>query len=360
MHCRLVSEKTEWDIYTLIDNNQNYNFGSVNHYQKSNPSKPRLMKKTYSLLTTILLSFVLYQTHAQQDAQYTQYMYNTISVNPAYAGNRGVFSIMGLHRSQWVGLEGAPRTQTLTLNTPVGDKERVGLGLSVVNDEIGPTSETYFSIDFSYTIPTSDEGRLSFGIKGGGHLLNIDFQQLTQFSSNDNLFENNIENKFTPQMGVGVYYHTDRFYFGLSAPNLLETNHFDKNTTSSDSNANSFLAEERINYYFITGHVFNLGYDVKFKPALLTKLVFGTPLQIDVSANFLIYEKLTLGVAYRWSAAVTAQVGFQISDALMIGFAYDKETTALGGTQFNDGSYEVMLRFELFKKYSRMLTPRFF
>ncbi|MBQ0734307.1 type IX secretion system membrane protein PorP/SprF [Aquimarina celericrescens] len=297
---------------------------------------------------------------AQQDAQYTQYMYNTISVNPAYAGSRGVMSIMGLHRSQWVGLEGAPRTQTLTLNTPIGDNERVGLGFSIVNDEIGPTDETYFGVDFSYTIPTSEEGKLSFGLKAGGHLLNIDFLRLTQFNANDALFEANIDNKFSPQVGIGAYYHTEKFYFGLSAPNLLETDHFDESTTSSDSDAVSFLAEERINYYLISGYVFDINPDLKLKPAILTKLVFGAPLQVDLSANFLLYDRLTLGAAYRWSAAVTGQIGFQISDAMMIGFAYDRETTELGQAQFNDGSYEVMLRFELFKKYNRMLTPRFF
>lgn len=308
----------------------------------------------------VVLGFTTTSICAQQDAQYTQYMYNTISVNPAYAGSRGVLSVMGLHRSQWVGLDGAPRTQTLTVNTPIGGNERLGLGVSIVNDEIGPTDETYFDIDFSYSIPTSDEGKLSFGLKAGGHLLNVDFQKLSQFNSNDALFENNIDNKFSPNVGVGVYYHTDRFYVGLSAPNLLETDHFDESTTSSNSTAVSFLAEERINYYLIAGHVFDLTDDVKFKPAVLSKLVFGAPLQVDVSANFLLYNRLTLGAAYRWSAALSGMVGFQISDSLMIGFAYDRETTELGQSQFNDGSYEVMLRFELFKKYNRMLTPRFF
>ncbi len=318
------------------------------------------MKKIHTIIITAFLSFAFQYNYAQQDAQYTQYMYNTISVNPAYAGSRGVMSIMGLHRSQWVGLDGAPRTQTLTLNTPIGDNERVGLGLSVVNDEIGPTDETYIDVDFSYTIPTSEEGKLSFGLKAGAHLLNIDFLRLTQFNANDALFETNIDNKFSPQVGVGVYYHTNKFYWGLSAPNLLETDHFDEGTTSSDSDAVSFLAEERINYYFISGYVFDLSDNVKFKPAVLGKLVFGAPLQVDLSANFLLYNRLTAGIAYRWSAAVTGQIGFQISDSMMIGFAYDRETTELGQSQFNDGSYEVMLRFELFKKYNRMLTPRFF
>lgn len=317
------------------------------------------MKKNYIVLTAAFLSFIFqYNSYAQQDAQYTQYMYNTISVNPAYAGSRGVMSIAGLHRSQWVGLDGAPRTQTLTLNTPVGISNRVGLGLSVVNDKIGPMDETYFDIDFSYTVPTSEQGKLSFGLKAGGHLLNVDFQQLSQFDINDPSFENNIDNKFSPNIGVGFYYHTNRFYVGLSAPNLLETKHFDESATG-DGNS-SFIAKERINYYLIAGHVFDLSDNVKFKPALLTKMVSGAPLQVDVSANFLLYEKLTLGAAYRWSAALSAMAAFQVSDAIMLGFAYDRETTQLGRTEFNDGSYEVILRFELFKKYNRMLTPRFF
>jgi len=188
------------------------------------------MKKIKIIVVTAFLSVTFFTSYAQQDAQYTQYMYNTISVNPAYAGSRGVLSIMGLHRSQWVGLDGAPRTQTLTLNTPIGGNERVGLGLSIVNDQIGPTDETYFDIDFSYTIPTSETGKLSLGIKAGGHLLNVDFQKLSQFNTNDALFENNIDNKFSPNVGVGVYYHTHKFYVGLSAPNLLETDHFDEST----------------------------------------------------------------------------------------------------------------------------------
>jgi type IX secretion system PorP/SprF family membrane protein len=318
------------------------------------------MKNIYALVVMIFLSIGFFPSYAQQDAQYTQYMYNTVSANPAYAGSRGGLSIMGLHRSQWVGLEGAPRTQTLTLNTPLGVNERVGLGLSIVNDEIGPIDETYFDIDFSYTIRTSEQGKLSFGIKAGGHLLNVDFQKLSQYNENDALFQNNVDNKFSPNVGVGLYYHTKKFYFGLSAPNLLETEHFDETTTVNGSAAVSYLATEQINYYLITGHVFDLSDKVKFKPAVLSKLVFGAPLQVDISANFLLNERLTLGVAYRWSAAVSAMAGFQISDSLMIGFAYDKETTELGQAQFNDGSYEVMLRFELFKKYSRMLAPRFF
>ncbi|MFL1897494.1 type IX secretion system membrane protein PorP/SprF, partial [Aquimarina sp. 2-A2] len=203
-------------------------------------------------------------------------------------------------------------------------------------------------------------GKLSFGLKAGGHLLNINLQELNKYNTGDPLFGTDIDNKFSPNVGLGVYYHTDRFYLGVSTPNLLETEHFDESNISSDSEGVSFLAKERINYYIIAGHTFDLSDDLKFKPAVLSKVVFGAPLQVDVSASFLLYERVTLGAAYRWSAAVSGMVGFQISDSMMLGFAYDKETTELGNTQFNDGSYEVFLRFELFRKYNRMLTPRFF
>lgn len=308
-------------------------------------------------LTIIVTIAGLFMGHAQQDAQYTQYMYNTISVNPAYAGSRGgVFSIVALHRSQWLGLDGAPTTQTLNFHTPVSKK--VGLGLSVVNDEIGngTNQDTYIDAAFSYTIKTSDEGKLSFGLKAGGHLLNIDFTKLRNYGAESNL--PNIDNKFSPpNFGAGIYYHTDQFYAGLSVPNFLQTEHF----AGSNTNSSSFLAEERMNFYFITGYVFELNPRLKFKPAALVKAVKGAPLQLDLSANFLFRDKFSLGAAYRWDAAVSALFGFQMSEQLMLGLAYDREVTDLGGaTRFNDGSFEIFLRYEFLNRYKRVITPRFF
>ncbi|WP_405409748.1 type IX secretion system membrane protein PorP/SprF [Maribacter sp. Asnod1-A12] len=303
----------------------------------------------------ILISIAgLLTGYSQQDAQYTQYMYNTISVNPAYAGSRGVLSIVALHRSQWVGLDGAPTTQTLNFHTPVSNN--VGLGLSVVNDEIGngTNQDTYIDAAFSYTVKTSEEGKLSFGLKAGGHLFNVDFTKLRNYGAESNL--PNIDNKFSPNFGAGIYYHTDRFYAGLSVPNFLQTEHFD----SSDTNSSSLIAQERMNLYLITGYVFDLKNNVKFKPAALVKAVKGAPLQVDLSANFLFNDKFSLGAAYRWDAAISALFGFQLNDQLMLGLAYDKETTDLGATRFNDGSFEIMLRYEFLNKYKRVITPRFF
>ncbi|MEL6917519.1 MAG: type IX secretion system membrane protein PorP/SprF [Bacteroidota bacterium] len=303
-------------------------------------------------LFTILLSTSLF---GQQDAQYTQYMYNTVSVNPAYAGSRGHISLAGLHRSQWVGLDGAPKTQTFNIHSPIGYRG-AGAGLSIVNDEIGPTSETYFDVDISYTIQTSLDARLSFGLKASAHLLDVRFSELNQDFTNpggpDPTLQQNIDNRFSPNIGAGIYYHTDKFYAGLSVPRFLETTHFDESSLST--------AREQMNFYFISGYVFDVNPFLKFKPTVLTKFVQGAPLQVDVSANFMLNEKFILGAAYRWDAAISGLAGFQISNEFLIGIAYDRETTELGRAIFNDGSFEVILRYDFIKTKGNVKSPRFF
>ena len=289
-----------------------------------------------------------YSGFAQQDAQYTQYMYNTTNVNPAYAGSRGVMSIFALHRTQWVGLDGAPVTNAFSINTPLNNSS-LGLGVSVVNDRIGPTVENAISADLSYTLQTSETLKLSFGIKATANLFNLDVNQLNPADQNDPSLQN-LDNKLNPNFGAGVYLHSDKFYLGLSVPNFLEDTKYSDNSVS--------VFKERMNFYAIGGYVFDISSSVKFKPAFLSKVVTGSPLQVDVSGNFLFFEKLTLGVAYRWDATVSAMAGFQISDGLYIGYGYDLDTTKL--KNYNSGSHEVFLRFELFKRYSKMVTPRFF
>lgn len=297
----------------------------------------------------LVLLFCSVASFAQQDAQFTQYMYNTININPAYAGSRGAISIFGLYRTQWVGLDGAPETSSFSVNTPVGSN--VGLGISLVNDKIGPTNENNLSADFSYSIPTSANAKLSFGIKGTANLFKLDPTKLTPEDQGDEQFQD-FKNKFSPNIGAGVYWHTDKAYVGLSVPNFIQTNRYDDNDVA--------IYKERINYYFIAGYVFDLDrYEmIKFKPALLTKMVEGSPLQVDASANFMFNDKFVLGVAYRWSASVSALAGFQITDSLYLGYAYDRETTKL--VNYNSGSHEIFLRFEFLNKYSRITSPRFF
>lgn len=297
----------------------------------------------------LVLLFCSTASFAQQDAQFTQYMYNTINVNPAYAGSRGVLSIFGLYRTQWVGLDGAPETSSFSVNTPVGNN--VGLGVSLINDKIGPTNENNLSVDFSYSIPTSATAKLSFGIKGSANLFKLDPTKLTPEDQGDPQFQD-FKNKFTPNIGAGVYWHTDKAYVGLSVPNFIQTNRYDDNDVA--------IYKDKINYYFIAGYVFELDrYEtVKFKPAIMTKMVEGSPLQVDASANFMFNDKFVIGVAYRWSASVSALAGFQITDGLYLGYAYDRETTKL--VNYNSGSHEIFLRFEFLNKYGRITSPRFF
>ena len=308
-------------------------------------------------LILLFICFSVTNINAQQDSQYTQYMFNTMSVNPAYAGSRGQLTMASLYRAQWIGLNGAPETFTLNLHSPIRNS-RVGYGISVINDNIGDgvVQETTLDAVISYTLDISQTGKLSFGLNANGNFLSLDFNGLRNFNEDGQnqqiTAEGNIS-EFNPNFGIGFYYHTDKYYLGLSAPNLLRNEYF-------DNNGQNLLSISRINYYLITGFVFDLNGNLKFKPALLTKAVGGAPLQVDVSANFLFNEQFSFGAAYRWDAAVSAMAGFQITDQIMLGLAYDRETSELGATRFNDGSFEIFLRLELLKRFQRTVSPRFF
>ncbi|WLD23720.1 type IX secretion system membrane protein PorP/SprF [Flavobacterium dauae] len=306
------------------------------------------MKKIKIL--SALLALVSFSAVAQQDPQYTHYMYNTTNINPAYAGSRGALSIFGLHRTQWAGLDGAPTTNAFSVNTPIADS-KVGLGIGFVNDKLGVMTENTISVDFSYTLDLNSRGsKLSFGLKGTANLLDVAYSELLIYNPTDVRFQNDISGQFTPNIGAGLYWHNEKSYIGFSVPNFLETTRYDDNLQSTMT--------QRMSYYLMGGYVFELNPTLKFKPAVLLKATDGAPLQADVTANFLISNKFTIGAAYRWDAAVSGLVGYQITDGLFIGYSYDGETTKLAN--YNNGSHEIFLRFELFNKYRRVNSPRFF
>ncbi len=309
----------------------------------------KVTDKIKGLALGILFLGVVFPADAQQDPQYTQYMYNTINVNPAYAGSRGVMSVFGMYRTQWVGLDGAPKTANISVHTPLGDS-RLGLGVSFINDHIGAMDENNISADLSYTIDLDKKFKLSFGIKATANLLNVDYSKLDIYDPNDVMFQENISSQFSPNIGAGLYLHSDKTYVGLSVPNFLETDRYDDNDVTT--------MKQKMNFFLIGGHVFDLSPSLKLKPAFLVKGVQGAPLQVDVSANFMIQEKFVVGAAYRWDAAFSGLLGFQVTDGLFIGYAYDAETTKLA--HYNSGSHEIFLRFELFNRFNRITTPRFF
>jgi len=288
---------------------------------------------------------------AQQLPQFTQYMYNTISINPAYAGSREALSIVGLHRSQWVGFKGGPITQTLSVNTPLRN-DRIGLGLSFIEDDLGPQNFSYLYGDFSYTIPTGDDARLAFGLKAGftGFSFDTDFRQ-DDSNINDPLIYG-VEDRWSPNIGAGVYWHSTRWYLGLSAPRILNTDY---------NRSKDFEALERISYYFTGGYVFDLGKIIKLKPAFLIKATNGAPLSYDLTANFLFNEKFWLGGSYRineQTAAIGGIIDFQISRQLRIGYAYEKPISDIAS--YTSGTHEILLIYEFKFLSSKLKSPRYF
>lgn len=310
------------------------------------------MKMTSTILKQyFLMSFVLMgiSATAQQEPQYTQYMYNTLTVNPGYTGSTGNLEANLLHRSQWVGIDGAPRTQAFSIHSPLSN-ERIGLGLSAVNDKLGPSDEVYVDGNFSYTIPLANESKIAFGLKAGVRVLNIDWSKGIYYQDGDPLLNTNINNKVTPSIGAGIYYYTEKWYAGVSVPSFIRSDYYDDIQESTVS--------DRLHYYVIGGYVFDLSENVKFKPAVLGKIVSGAPITVDLSANFLFNEKFTVGASYRWDDSVSALFGFQVARSLFIGYSYDYSVTELN--KYNDGSHEFILKFNLVPKSTRIKSPRFF
>jgi type IX secretion system PorP/SprF family membrane protein len=308
------------------------------------------MKKMKSIIKIIAVLFTVTTMYSQQDAQYTQYMYNMNILNPAYAGSQKTLSIGLLGRSQWVGIDGAPKTFTASINAPI--KRNIGLGFSVIADEIGPVKEQNVYADFSYTLQTSENSNLALGIKGGFTFLDAKLSQL-DLGDNvpDDLFTNNDLNRTSPNFGVGAYYYTDRFYIGLSMPNMLKTLHFEK------KGGVVARAIEDVHYFITSGVVFNASDNLKLKPSVMFKAVKGAPLSIDLSGNALINNRFELGLNWRLDDSVSGMFNILISPSTRIGYAYDYTLSNIG--DFNSGSHEVFLLFTISNSRAG-LSPRFF
>ncbi|MDP5078208.1 MAG: type IX secretion system membrane protein PorP/SprF [Nonlabens sp.] len=307
------------------------------------------------ILLGLLLMGVL--STAQQDPQFTQYMYNQNILNPAYAtGRKSEINVGALYRTQWVGLEGAPKTASFFIHAPVSDK--VELGLSFTNDDIGNVvTENNIYADFAYILEVGDNKNLSLGIKAGVTLFDANFNGFNLQSGGrdtDVAFNDNVTKTF-PNMGVGAFYFTDNYYVGLSAPNLFAAKHLE------NENGVQALGVQNTHYFLTGGYVFDINQDLKFKPAMMLKGVSGAPLSVDLTANVLFNETFEAGVAYRLGDAISGLVNYKVSEDVKIGYAYDYTTSNLGN--FNTGSHEIILLYTLKTKYWRNgydRSPRFF
>ncbi|HSP83669.1 MAG TPA: type IX secretion system membrane protein PorP/SprF [Gillisia sp.] len=304
------------------------------------------MKNFYILITMLFAG--LFSTQAQQLPQFTQYMYNTISINPAYAGSRDGLSLTALHRSQWAGIDGGPQTQTLSIHSPLTN-EKVGLGLSVINDRTGYENYTYLYGDFSYTINVSADVTLAFGLKGGMSYYDLDEDLFNEPSVIQDPFFRERFNKWTPNFGAGLYLSSQDWYLGLSAPKILNN---DNNEFSE------YVALEQVHYYLTGGYVFDLSPNWKLRPTALVKATSGAPLSFDMSGTVIYDEKLYLGATYRIDDAIGAFVDFQIFEPLRIGYGYEYSISDL--RPYTSGSHEVILIYEMRFKNTKYKSPRFF
>ncbi len=317
-----------------------------------------------SLFVLALMLVAISSVHGQREPQYTQYMYNIGSFNPAYVGSVESIDISGLYRAQWIDIPGAPRTIRFGLNAPLSN-EKMGLGLNVISDQLGPTTSTYVDAAYSYQVNISESTKLSFGVDVGGSFLSVDFSKGTFENPGEPILDSQMIQEFYPTVGAGLFLYDDSWYLGASVPNFLTDGLYNEDVAT--------IVEDKTQFNFIGGYVFDLSDGLKFKPAFLINYIQGAPATVNVSANFLISDVVTAGVSYRADNAFSGLAGFQISSGTFLGYSYDYNTNPLG--EFNSGSHEVILKFYLGKggdsskgektksrkgKPKQIDTPRFF
>lgn len=303
------------------------------------------MKMLYKFFLSLLILTSSQFLSGQQNVQFTQYMYTPTILNPAFAGIKQEMNVAVINRSQWVGVNGAPVSQSLIFDTPINEK--IGFALNILHDKIGPSQEINFTADVSYLIQLNDNNlRLSFGMKGGGHLLTVNFNEVLTNNPNDPALED-INSRFTPVIGTGVYVYTDQWYLGLSTPNFLTTRHFNKTLVSSVSTI--------AHYYLIGGMNFDVNDQFKLKPTFLLKAVSGAPISIDLSLNALVNKALTLGVSYRNKSSISALFDVKVNKNISIGYSYDHATNVLNN--FSGGSHEILFRWNVSRIINDMTQP---
>jgi type IX secretion system PorP/SprF family membrane protein len=287
-----------------------------------------------------------FQLNAQQDPQFTQYFDNALFVNPAYAGSTRMLTATTIHREQWVGFEGRPSSTTISLHSPL-TYESVGLGITAVRDVIGPLSQTMFYGDFSYSLKLTDKSKLSFGLKAGLNVISSQTSLLQTTQSNDINLLTNVRSRINPNFGFGVYYHTPKFFAGLSTPKLIE-----QSLDGTEKN------KEKRHYFGLVGAVIPVSSNWKIRPTSQVKATIGAPISVDISLAGIYQDKVWLGSMYRLNAAFGVFAQYQISPSFRIGLASDFSTTQI--RKYNYGTYEFLLSYDFSFNKQGIRSPRYF
>lgn len=305
------------------------------------------MKKIAILLlfTTMALT-----VRAQQDALYSQYMFNQLVINPAYAGCRDVLSLTAVNRHQWVGIDGAPKTLSVTLDSPLRN-EKIGLGLYVYRDKLGPVEDVGAMANYSYRIRMG-RGKLSFGLQVGVKHKDINWAEVEVEETSDVFYYGNERTRLLPDANFGVYYYTNRYYFGLSSKHLMQ-----KEFSYHREDGQSVYGKLLRHFYGMAGVAIPMTDHITFRPSTLIKYVANAPMQVDVNASFLFNDVFWVGASYRTQRALVLITEICLSEKLRLGYSYDFYMNELEG--YNRGSHEIMLRYDI-NWDGRMLTPRYF
>lgn len=310
-----------------------------------------MSKKPALLLLFLLLSFHVF---AQQEPMYSQYVYNGLLINPAYAGTREVFSATAMMRNQWIGVPGAPKTAALSIESLMQNC-KVALGINMVMDEIGETNHSGIAAIYSYKV-NFQESMLSFGLQGGVGFYNSnnsrsEYSETSQF---DPSFQEDFH-RILPNFSFGMYYHSDRFYVGVSQINILGKTIHDSFYPSSVTD----LGIAAVSHFFFTsGYLFDLTEDFKFQSSFLVKYVGGAPIEADLNALVLLKDILVVGASYRSYASINFMTHVKISDKMSVGYSYEYSTNEL--SNFTAGSHEIMLRYQFATGGLKFVSPRYF
>lgn len=317
----------------------------ISHGKKINSER---MKKLL-LITGAFLLLVSNRLYSQQEPMFTHYMFNTMSMNPAYAGTRNALSLTGLTRYQWVGIDGAPRTYNISVHTPVSSKQ-IGLGFTLITDQIGPLSNTYFTINYAYRLKINEEWTLSLGLKAGFNNFYLGLSDVDVNDITDENFGSDTRKLFSPNAGVGAHLYNKEFYFGFAAPKLFETKIDAGNTDEVNL---------RRHYFITSGYLFNINPELKMKPSFAAKIVEGAPLSVDLTALMVYQDRFYIGPSYRFGDAIAVIMDIQLTRQLVIGYSFDYSVTSMAS--YNKGSHEILLSYDLDGFLNKKVkSPRYF